>query len=351
MTLPGDNQALLALLGDDRGVNSGMNRGVLPGLRPIGPAGRMNPSGGMDSSGGMDPSGRTDPANLAFQTQMRMAQALFTEPDPSAPGANGFALDASIVGDSLLMDALSTITRLMDRNSLDFSQVTAPVAKPASDQTGRAALLGGLSAAFESGSDGVAAIGYDKVGGTSYGQYQIASRPGGMSRFLAYLQDVKPEWAERLSQAGPANTGSVRGAMPEAWKAIAGEDPEGFARVQHDFIHKQYYQPARDMVLERTGLDMDQAPKALREVLWSTAVQHGPTGAADIFSQARQGVSTARAENSGLFRDLIAGVYENRQGRFGSSSQRVQQSVKNRLSREMDLALNMLAGGPVDTLV
>lgn len=331
MTLPGDNQALLALLGDDGGVKGG----VLPGLRPGGPAGSMNPSG------------RMDPASLAFQTQMRMARALFTEPD--SPDRSEFALDADLVGDSLLMDALSTITRLMERPGPDLSEVSAEASR--TPAPGRAAVMGGLSAAFESGAEGMGAIGYDRTGGTSYGTYQIASRPGGMDRFLDYLENVKPEWAEQLSQAGPANTGSKRGAMPEAWKAIAAEDPEGFARVQHDFIRQEYYQPARNMVLERIGLDMDRSPKAMQEVLWSTAVQHGPSGAADIFATARQGVSLNRAEKTGLFRDLIAKVYETRQGRFGSSTRQVQKSVKNRLDREMELALTMLDKGTINTLV
>jgi len=42
---------------------------------------------------------------------------------------------------------------------------------------------GELSAKFESGKDGIAAIGYDRQGGTSYGKYQIASRVGMMKLF------------------------------------------------------------------------------------------------------------------------------------------------------------------------
>ena len=47
--------------------------------------------------------------------------------------------------------------------------------------------IGKLAAQFESGSDGIAAVGYDKHGGTSYGKYQIASRVGSMDNFLSFL--------------------------------------------------------------------------------------------------------------------------------------------------------------------
>ncbi len=322
-----NNDVLMALLRD--------NGGVMPGLRPTSPAGRM------------------DPAGLAFQTQMRMAQALFTEPDKSGSDDTGMSLDTSIVNDGLLMDALSTITRIM--NQPDLSQVRVPVAKAdGPEDIGEAALTGGLAAMFESGKAGVAAVGYDRVGGTSYGTYQIASRPGSMKRFLTFLKGVNPDWAKQLADAGPANTGSTRGAMPEAWKAIAAADPEGFEKAQHDFISKEYYTPARNKILARMGLDVDKAPTALREVLWSTAVQHGPSGAADIFTRSGEGVADAWAEtaDTGLFRDLIANIYENRQTRFGGSSNRVQQSVKNRLSQEMELALNMMEqGGALNSLV
>ncbi|MEG2173400.1 MAG: hypothetical protein RRY29_09090, partial [Desulfovibrionaceae bacterium] len=43
-------------------------------------------------------------------------------------------------------------------------------------QLGSASGIGGLAAQFESGKEGIAAVGYDRHGGTSYGKFQIASR-------------------------------------------------------------------------------------------------------------------------------------------------------------------------------
>lgn len=201
--------------------------------------------------------------------------------------------------------------------------------------------LGCLSARFESGNLGIEAVGYDQQGGTSYGKYQISSRAGSMERFIHFLEDKAPDWAARLEAAGPANTGSTNGEMPAAWKAIASEDPVKFGNLQHAFIRRDYYMPARDMILEQTGYNFDDAPVALQEVLWSTAVQHGPTGAARIFSNA---VDKFMSSNnfSRNPQELIEEVFAIRSRQFDSSATQVQSAVKNRFTEEKQLAFAML---------
>jgi hypothetical protein len=76
--------------------------------------------------------------------------------------------------------------------------------------------VGKLAANFESVKDGIAAIGYDRHGGTSYGKYQLSSRAGTMKKFVEFLQTEDPAMAEKLQKAGAANTGGKRGKMPEA---------------------------------------------------------------------------------------------------------------------------------------
>lgn len=290
----------------------------------------------------------------SFDNQMRMTKALFGDGSDTT-GEDEGAFDVSIINDSQMLEALSAISRIMrDEAGLQ----TAPVRPSAPDRTVRetarpdanAHVPGALSAGFESGADGTAAIGYDRVGGTSYGTYQIASKPGTMDEFLTYLDAERPEWADRLRGAGPADTGSKQGGMPDAWRALAAEDPAGFERVQHDFIARRTYAPARDMILDRTGLDFDSAPPALQEVLWSTSVQHGPTGAANIFNKVID-----RFLNKGRDDDfnaqLIKGVYETRKDQFGSSTARVRRSVANRMDSEKQLALNMLEKMSVNRMV
>lgn len=203
-------------------------------------------------------------------------------------------------------------------------------------------LAGFLSASFESGSD-PGAIGFDRVGGTSYGSYQIASNTGTMDQFLDFLDDKAPELAERLREAGPANTGSKEGNMPEVWKELAAEDPDGFFSLQHDFIKKSHLEPAARWISERTGIDVLSRSPALAEVLFSTAVQHGPSGSTSIFAKA---VEKALGQ-TGLDFDkaLIREVYKNRSGQFASSTGQVRNAVKSRLSREESAALALLGAG------
>ncbi|MDR3044068.1 MAG: hypothetical protein LBU75_07375 [Desulfovibrio sp.] len=222
--------------------------------------------------------------------------------------------------------------------------------------------IGGLSAQFESGEDGIAAVGYDRHGGTSYGKYQISSRAGTMDRFLDFARQAAPDIASRLEAAGPANTGGKTGEMPRVWREIAEEDPARFEALQERFIHESHYAPALQAVSRAAGLNKGALSPALREVLWSTAVQHGPAGATRIFARALDNMAeqqaapqeagqgdaavqagTARAGRN-FEKQLIREVYAVRSGQFGASSERVQAAVQNRLDREMKLALAMTDG-------
>lgn len=212
-----------------------------------------------------------------------------------------------------------------------------------SSKTASARGLGKLSAQFESGGDGIAAIGYDSTGGTSYGKYQIASKVGSMKSFLAFLDGEAPDLAKRLRKAGPANTGSRKGGMPNEWRAIAQEQPERFEKLQEAFIHQSHYKPALEAIERSTGIDSSSLSAAMREVIWSTAVQHGPAGAAKIFAKADD--MSGKAADASYERKMINNVYSVRATQFGSSSRQVRQAVQNRFRQEKQLALNMLNGG------
>lgn len=227
---------------------------------------------------------------------------------------------------------------------------TVPVAEQAARDalenkaygTGEAARLAGLLAArFESnGNPGV--IGYDRVGGTSYGMYQISSRAGTFDEFLTFLDARAPEWSQTLRAAGTANTGSKGGAVPKAWQQIASAEPDRFADVQHEFIMNTHFLPAAQKVAELTGIDIAGKGGVLAQVLWSTAVQHGASGSARIFASAVDAVKTKSPDNEG--QALIEEVYKHRRDKFGSSTPAVQAAVQSRFDSEMELALNMLGG-------
>lgn len=200
--------------------------------------------------------------------------------------------------------------------------------------------IGSLSAQFESGKDGIACIGYDGTGGTSYGKFQIASKVGTMKDFLKFLDNTAPDLAERLRNSGPANTGSRHGAMPDTWRAIASEDPERFEKLQESFATETHYRPALNSIVQKTGLSEDTLSSAMREVIWSTAIQHGPAGASKIFARA-DGLS-GRADDPDYERNMINNVYKIRATQFGSSTEAVRAAVLNRFKKEKLLALDML---------
>ncbi len=200
--------------------------------------------------------------------------------------------------------------------------------------------IGALSARFESGDLGPGAVGYDPNGGTSYGTYQISSRMGTMKLFINYLSQCAPDLAEKLQAAGPANTGSRAGTMPQVWKELADADPVRFQKLQTGFIKESFYLPSVQEISAKTGMDISTAPKALQEVLWSTVVQHGAKGAADIFTRAIRSVQ-GNNEQGGMAK-LINTVYDMRANRFASSGSGVRASVTNRFREEGRIALSML---------
>ncbi|MDO9083844.1 MAG: hypothetical protein Q7U56_11240 [Humidesulfovibrio sp.] len=291
----------------------------------------------------------TDPNTLAFQAQMRMAQQAInaTNTNPDEPTAMSF--DASLISDSLMMDALGAIAKLTGQE-LPARQAAAPAQlDKALTRNPDTKGLGSMAALFESGDKGAAAIGYDRTGGTSYGTFQISSRAGTMNRFLSFVAEHEPAWAERLRTSGPANTGSVKGRMPAEWAKIAAESPERFERLQMEFIKKDHYQPAREKIREQTGVDIEASKPALREALFSTAVQHGASGAARIFNQAidkflnkPEAAQTAVPGARSFEQALVSEVYSKRQNQFGGSTEAVRASVRGRLRQEKDMVLAML---------
>ncbi|MEF2146413.1 MAG: hypothetical protein V3573_13290 [Desulfovibrionaceae bacterium] len=315
-------------------------------MQALGGSARLEPGTGMPRAGSLN---REQAKEVAFQTQMQMAMRLFSgnESEVRSPSPQ---LGGTLMNDALLFDALSSISQIMHG---DNGLVRAPanvVRGSVPQRQENAIVAGALSAQFESGEKGVEAIGYDRVGGTSYGKFQIASRTGTMDRFLKFLDSAAPEWSERLRASGPANTGSRRGSMPREWAKIASEAPERFERLQREFIREDHYRPAREKILARTGIDVDQLPLAAREVLWSTAVQHGASGAAGIFKDAI--AASGQVDSKPDFvRKLIGEVYDSRKEQFGSSSRRVRNSVRSRMDQEKELALAMLSGGGVSRLV
>ena len=274
---------------------------------------------------------------------------LFTRMAPQRPtGLEGAETAVRVASHRKKPAPAERMTELVHMDSsLGKRTAAATEAKAASPE---GAQLGSLAARFESGSEGISAIGYDRHGGTSYGKFQLSSRAGSVKSFINFLKTEEPEWASRLETAGSANTGNKRGRMPEVWQQLAQEAPERFEDLQDRFIHNSHFVPAMEAVNQKTGLAFDDMPPAFKEVLFSTAVQHGPSGAARIVSRAMNSVDQNKLDPDKSTPEvlkktgetLIRRIYALRSDQFGSSTASVQSSVKSRLKEEMGIAISML---------
>lgn len=250
------------------------------------------------------------------------------------------AVAKALSGGGILLDqrSLRTLERLKN-DVLPRHSAVKKTSAPALDDD-----LGSLSAQYESGSKGSSAIGYDSNGGTSYGTYQISSKQGTFTNFLKFLDTEEPAMATRLRKAGPANTGGRSGAVPREWQAIAAEQPERFGELQKTFIQQSHYAPAAESLKGLLGVPELSSP--LQQVVWSTAVQHGPTGAQKLFTEA---TTKLERKNRGAQQNidekaLIETVYTLRKGQFSNSTPSVQNAVRSRLESESRQAVALLKG-------
>lgn len=205
--------------------------------------------------------------------------------------------------------------------------------------------LGALSEQYETGGRGPGTVssGAGDPGGVSYGTYQLAGNLGRPQQFLA---NEGRAWAAEFGGTSPGSE-----AFTATWKAIAAREPDRFEAAQHAYIQRTHYAVQVQHVNAATGLDLSTRSAALKDVAWSTSVQHGPESQVIVRAMARveaQGVKPS--DGQAYDRALINAVYDERGKRngdgtlayFTSASARVQTSVANRFASERRDALAML---------
>jgi len=201
--------------------------------------------------------------------------------------------------------------------------------------------LGELSAKYETGGRGPGTVstGSGDPGGVSYGSYQMATKMGTVARFVA--QAGFP-WAKDFQGLTPGTA-----PFTASWKRIAAAETDAFQRAQHAFIKKTHYDLLASKILAEDGLDVNTRSRALQDVVWSTAVQHG--GATPICHRAIANCA-AKPADADFDEQLIRAVYAER-GRkkpdgnlayFSKSSPSVQSGVAKRFRNEEQDALSML---------
>ncbi len=203
--------------------------------------------------------------------------------------------------------------------------------------------LGDLSMIFETGTRpgqeakaaATVSTGSGDPGGVSYGAYQLASSERGGRRVQAFLEGEGAPWAPRFDgQEATARDG----AFADTWRSVATEDPAGFFDAQHRFIERTHYQPVVDGVARTTGLDVDTRSGAVRNAVWSMAVQHH--GAPRLVAQAIQDVSGKMdPSDPGFDRALINRLYDVREAYVRNLGQ---PGLLKRYRQERAAALRML---------
>ena len=172
--------------------------------------------------------------------------------------------------------------------------------------TSRKSELGVLSTRYEAGGRGPGTIstGRGDKGGPSYGSYQLASRTGTLKAFLA-----SPEFASWAADFTDLTPGKPE--FNKQWRAMAARDRDAFQKAQHLFIQRTHYEPAVAAVRKELKLDLDSRSDAVRNSVWSVAVQHGR--AATILSHAVRDTDRTMAKTDpGYDQALIDNIYGRR---------------------------------------
>lgn len=180
-------------------------------------------------------------------------------------------------------------------------------------------------------------------GGASYGSYQLASylperTPSGKSRPSSKNSPVLSYIAS--SRFKPFFEGLTPGtsAFDSKWREIASSQTDEFQKDQHDYVKSKYYDV---MVanLARVGLDMSSFGPAVQDLIWSTAVQFGPS---------RTSIFTVPLKDKPKLtdQDIVNLVSEykiaNADTLFRSSGSAIIAGVKTRYSNEKTDLLNLV---------
>lgn len=281
-------------------------------------------------------------SRIAQRNGMTLAQLLQANPQIKDPNRISVGDVVNLPGDYSGVPDGSTD----DTKPLPAAPVTATPA-PVSEAAGAlgealAEELGILSAKYETGGrgPGVVSSGAGDPGGVSYGSYQMATKTGTVKAFVT--QSTFP-WRQDFQNLTPGTPD-----FSSCWKRIAANETDAFQKCQHEYIKQTHYDRLAAKILGDNQLDVNTRSNALQNVVWSTAVQHGP--GTPIVSRACATLG-CKPGDSQYDEQLIRAIYAER-GRkkpdgnlayFGKSSPSVQQGVANRFKSECQDALKMLA--------
>ncbi len=206
--------------------------------------------------------------------------------------------------------------------------------------------LGDLSEKYEIGRRGPGTVsdGQGDAGGTFYGSYQMTSIPRGgtVARFISQPNFY---WRNDFKELVPGMK-----TFSTVWKAIAKSEPEAFHRAQHDYIKQTHFDILVKRVREDCQIRVTRRSHALQDVVWSTAVQHGPRNKIVHKALAALTKQAVTPRTKGFEKAFIEAIYAER-GRvkrngdlvhFSRDSAAVQKGMAKRFVNELKDALHML---------
>lgn len=153
-------------------------------------------------------------------------------------------------------------------------------------------MLGELSATYESsGNPGAIAVVSGDPGGKSYGLYMFTSASDAPKAFFQWCQASSNAYYQgignTLSEVYYYGTPGYGPLFDQAWRDLAADNPEGFGRAQRDYVRADFYDNYVAAISAKVpGFDIANYSIALRNVLWSRAIQHGAGGATNVFTRA-----------------------------------------------------------------
>jgi hypothetical protein len=200
--------------------------------------------------------------------------------------------------------------------------------------------LGSLSAKYESnGKPGIIGNTSGDYGGKSYGAWQFSANMGSLQNFMKWLSRNNTDFYKQLVAAKKLDGGKFGSNFDKKWRMIARNNNTKFLKLQHGYTKHSYYDNTVAQLKKTYRIDINTRSNALRNVLWSTAVQHGVTGAYNIFKKFNLAASDESIINSIYNERLKVNTY------FRNCSASIKQSVKNRFINERRDALAMLKMG------
>ena len=119
------------------------------------------------------------------------------------------------------------------------------------------------------------------LGGMSYGLYQFASNVGTVEPFVKWLCSYPDDALANYGRVLAENKVNSEGFVKQ-WQALGTIDPGNFGKLQDEYVKARYYDVAADK-LAKLYLNVNKHTDALKAVVFSRAVQNGPSGCAKLF--------------------------------------------------------------------